>query len=101
MARYGRVVERGVKTMASFFSNRAQIYESAQLNRAIRGGSYARGCAHFHFPKSEPLMLEHSNFRDVVLDNNYEIFSLEEGVKTLKFVEVIRQSSKNLEAVQQ
>ena len=53
----------------------------------------------FAFEKPEPLMLEHSNFRDAVLGKSHEIVSLEQGAKTVKIAEAILESARNLDTV--
>ena len=51
------------------------------------------------FEKPEPLMLEHSNFRDAVLGKKHQIVSLEQGAKTVKIADAILESAKNMDTV--
>jgi UDP-N-acetylglucosamine 3-dehydrogenase len=53
----------------------------------------------FAFEKPEPLLKEHSNFRDAILGKNHQIVSLEQGTKIVKIAEAIRESSQKLVAV--
>ena len=48
----------------------------------------------FAFMKPEPLLVEHLNFRDAVLDKTSEIVSLQEGIETVRVADAVIQSSK-------
>ena len=51
------------------------------------------------FDKPEPLIFEHSNFRDAVLGKNHEIVSFEQGANTVKIAEAILDSAKKMDTV--
>jgi predicted dehydrogenase len=59
-----------------------------------------QGDVHIYaFEKPEPLMLEHSNFRDALLGKSHEIVSLERGAKTVRIAEAILESVKKMDSV--
>ena len=47
----------------------------------------------FAFDKPEPLLAEHSNFRDRLLGKNSDIATLAEGVETTRVADAVIQSS--------
>lgn len=54
---------------------------------------------YFDYPKVNPLLKEHENFRDALLGKDADIITLEQGTKTVFVTEAILDSVKNRKAV--
>lgn len=93
----GTYVADTLRADLTFYENGKIDISQSEMAR-FRG--VTQGDVHiFAFEKPEPLMLEHSNFRDAVLGKNHEIVSLEQGAKTVKIAEAILESARNLDTV--
>jgi hypothetical protein len=80
------------------------FYENGKIDisqsEVARFRGVTQGDVHiFAFEKPEPLVVQHSNFRDAVLGKSHEIVSLDQGATTVRNADAILQSSKTLNAV--
>lgn len=93
----GTYVADTLRADLTFYENGKIDISQSEMAR-FRG--VTQGDVHiFAFEKPEPLMLEHSNFRDAVLGKDHEIVSLEQGARTVKIAEAILESARNLDTV--
>ena len=80
------------------------LYENGKIDisqsEMARFRGVTQGDVHiFAFEKPEPLVLEHSNFRNAILGKSHEIVSLKQGAKTVKIAEAILESATNRDTV--
>ena len=54
---------------------------------------------YFSFDKPEPLLVEHSNFRDLLLSKSSNVVTLREGCETVRVADAIVESGKNQQVV--
>jgi len=54
---------------------------------------------YFSFDKPEPLLVEHSNFRDFLLGKSSNVVTLAEGCETVRVADAIVESGKNQQVV--
>ena len=93
----GTFVADTLRADLTFYENGKVDISQSEMAR-FRG--VTQGDVHiFAFEKPEPLVLEHSNFRDALLGKSHEIVSLEQGSKTVKIAEAILESSNSLNSV--
>jgi len=93
----GTYVADTIRADLTFYENGKIDISQSEMAR-FRG--VTQGDVHIlAFEKPEPLMLEHSNFRDAVLGKSHEMVSLEQGAKTVKIAEAILESAKKMDTV--
>lgn len=93
----GTYVADTLRADLTFYENGKIDISQSEMAR-FRG--VTQGDVHiFAFEKPEPLMLEHTNFRNAILGKSHEIVSLEQGAKTIKIAEAILESATNMDTV--
>ncbi len=68
------------------------FYENGQFKNTQTELAYFHGVSQgdihkYAFPKPEPLVVEHENFRDAILGRDSEVVSLQDGIETLRIAE--------------
>lgn len=93
----GTYVADTLRADLTFYENGKIDISQSEMAR-FRG--VTQGDVHiFAFEKPEPLIVEHSNFRDAVLGKSHEIVSLDQGATTVRIADAVLESSKTLNAV--
>ena len=93
----GTYVADTLRADLTFYENGKIDISQSEMAR-FRG--VTQGDVHiFAFEKPEPLLVEHSNFRDAVLGKSHEIVSLDQGANTVRIADAVLESSKTLSAV--
>jgi len=93
----GTYVADTLRADLTFYENGKIDISQSEMAR-FRG--VTQGDVHiFAFEKPEPLLVEHSNFRDAVLGKSHEIVSLDQGATTVRIADAVLESSKTLNAV--
>jgi UDP-N-acetylglucosamine 3-dehydrogenase len=93
----GTYVADTLRADLTFYENGKIDISQSEMAR-FRG--VTQGDVHiFAFEKPEPLLVEHSNFRDAVLGKSHEIVSLDQGANTVRIADAVLESSKTLIAV--
>ena len=93
----GTYVADTLRADLTFYENGKIDISQSEMAR-FRG--VTQGDVHiFAFEKPEPLLIEHSNFRDAVLGKSHEIVSLDQGATTVRIADAVLKSSKTLNAV--
>lgn len=77
----------------TYFVNGTSGNEWSELAR-FRGVSEG-DVIRFSFPKKEPLLIQHENFRDAILGKENNIVTMEEGHSVVRVAEAILKSSKS------
>jgi predicted dehydrogenase len=93
----GTYVADTLRADLTFYENGKIDISRSEMAR-FRG--VTQGDVHiFAFEKPEPLLVEHSNYRDAVLGKSHEIVSLDQGANTVRIADAVLESSKTLIAV--
>ena len=93
----GTYVVDTLRADLTFYENGKIDISQSEMAR-FRG--VTQGDVHvFAFEKPEPLMVEHTSFRDAVLGKSHEIVSLDQGANTVRVADAVLESSKKLRAV--
>jgi predicted dehydrogenase len=93
----GTYVADTLRADLTFYENGKIDISQSEMAR-FRG--VTQGDVHiFAFEKPEPLIVEHSNFKDAVLGKSHEIVSLDQGATTVRIADAVLESSKTLNAV--